>query len=303
MRPLIPVWTKQHTYLAILLTHAAVGIAILTHAQDAWSAIIIAILFLLTAILGLAFDVAIGLVAGITSAALSLALHHSGVLSNNGVLSSVSFLTGFIHAFFFTTTAIAASRIATQYRPVKKDTALHSLAPPFLIDRETGLILLEAEFDRFKRHHRPFSLIRLSVNIPQPNEFSQEQQTAMLQAVARTISSILRVNDVPFVYCANSIVAILLETDAEGAFHLLHRFNRGVSQAKFKSSTDALWISLHDHAHVLSQVVLLREGNARVSDFLQELENAPFYCSEQLEEIEWKVNAQSDRHLVEARLQ
>ena len=231
MNRLIPVWTDTHTRALLIVVHVAVGIAVVTQGSggggDLWFSLIVASLFVLTVIVGLAFDWLIVLATGFACATLLFFLRPPATYP-----AHVAFSGGLLSAFFLVSSGMAAQFAGDRTRrmdaPPSQDSAPSppgAGAPVFgslgLLRGALGELRLEEEIDRARRYGRPLSVGRVLMDYRQG--IAAEEREGATQAVTRIFESTLRLTDVAYAYEAHDIVAILPETDEEGAWLFLSR--------------------------------------------------------------------------------
>ena len=238
MNRLIPVWTDTHTRALLMVVHVAIGIAVVTQGGggDLWFSLIVASLFVLTVIVGLAFDWLIVLATGFACATLLFFLRPPATHPNQ-----VEFSGGLLSAFFLVSSGMAAQFAGDRTRrmdaPPSEDSAPSppgAGAPVFgslgLLRGDLGELRLEEEIDRARRYGRPLSVGRVALDYREG--IGADEREGAGRAVTRLLESTLRTTDVVYAYVGTGgIIAIFPETGEEGAWLLLSRIVDGTVDA------------------------------------------------------------------------
>lgn len=228
----IPGWTDRHSLVALpavlALVAAAAGVAegrieglLLVGAAAAVFAI------------GLAGDAWVGLIVGLGAAALVIFVRQAagswvpGAFALAAVESAALIGTGWAAG-----RAGSGLRVARAFGTHDGDEAGAVFGSIGMLPADLALVRLEEEVSRARSYRRPLSVAILAVETVDP-ELDADGRNEVFRAVARVAETMLREMDVPFLFAANRIGAILPETGGVAAAIATSRILEAVSTGGF----------------------------------------------------------------------
>ncbi|HEY0866706.1 MAG TPA: hypothetical protein VGE01_04990, partial [Fimbriimonas sp.] len=105
MSRLTPVWTEQHTRIALIVSHVAIGVVATVSPENIGLALLVSGLFVAAILVGLVFDLYVSVVAGILTGAVWFLLAHV-------TRSSPTSFTAAVGGTFFLVTAPIVANLA-----------------------------------------------------------------------------------------------------------------------------------------------------------------------------------------------
>jgi len=112
-----------------------------------------------------------------------------------------------------------------------------------LIKPAIGLLRLTEEEERSVRYRRPFALILVLVQAIPGTDWSQQEATEVMRAVAAGIKDTTRDTDIPFLAGSHKIAIILPETETTGANTVVNNiFNRMIATRYITHSGNSMLI-------------------------------------------------------------
>ena len=234
MSRLTPEWTKYHSLVALSMAPVAVGTSVAAWAEEFWLALAIALLLLLTAAVGLAFDPLLSLVVGLAGASGMVLLKQI-----SAAWTPERFLASLAEVVFFLAAAVVAGFVGQQLRRLISQTTtaveqpLQSPAVGSLgfLPSGPGEMRVEEELDRAKRYRRELSVLRVAVDVHPEQAADAAVRDGVVRAVGRLLESQIRIIDVPYADDENCFVAILPETSLNGALVLASHMVDAVANA------------------------------------------------------------------------
>ena len=209
-------WTEKHAVVAAAIVVCVVACLVGLLEPRPYQLVVAAIVAPV-AVVSLALDGFGGFLVGLIAAAALIAMKRVA-----GDWVSQGFWVAFAETGVLLLGGATCGAAGTRLRPRSPARALSSsgMDPVYgslgLLGYDAALARLDDEVDRAARHHRPLTLVRLSVEVT-----AEEGQKAALRAVARLLESRLRESDVPFAIAPDDLGAILPETNAAAAWEVI----------------------------------------------------------------------------------
>ena len=270
MNPLTPAWTKLHTCFVIVLVPTVLGVAVAAWGENFWWAITIAAIFALTAVIGLAFEPFLALIVGFAGAALMILLKQIA-----GRWEPGAFIASGWEILLLIATGLLAGGVGRRVEALvtSEARATESVeAPAFgslgLLRPEFGEIRLEDEIDRARLYQRPLTVLKVAIDLIPDQPLLEAEREGISRAVARLNESMLRVTDILFAYGEDCIVAILPETDLEGAWLHVSRVVDAVKNATFVVRPTGTRHAVKDYAYVHFAVVVFPDHGDSAAELL-----------------------------------
>lgn len=247
----IPGWTDRHTRVAVAgaLAFIAVGAAF---AEQPSQGLLLVAAAATVFILGLVWDSWVGIIIGLGGAAVVIFIRQWA-----GRWLPADFLLAAVQSAALVGTGWAAGTAGRMLRAPRGGNTDDGVrvAPAFgsigMLPAELALVRLEEEVARASSYRRPLSLAILEVESVEP-DLDEASRAEIFRALARLTETMLREIDVPFLFAADRIGAILPETGAVAAAVASGRILEAVSAGRFsdrrrqsrRALTDAVAVRL-----------------------------------------------------------
>lgn len=269
MSRLTPVWTEVHTLLLLALLPAFIGTVTAGAAESGGVALLVAGLFAVTVVIGLAFEPFIAIVAGFMSAGLSI-----GVKQLTGSWDDGTYVEQMTQIIMLIASGAAAgyagmyvNRLHDQ-RVIKVDAVTPVFGSTGLLNAELGEMRIDEEIARARRYKRPLSLLRVCVRIRPGVSLTEQQESDAYRAVARLQEGLLRDSDVPYAYAPYDVATVLTESDYDGAWQLVGRIIDASANATFVTRPSMTRRSVHDVANIHFAVATFPQNGASAGDLV-----------------------------------
>lgn len=224
----IPAWTERHTAVALAMA-AVAGTSLVGLLEAGPFPIVVAVVVAVVGVLALTVDGFGGFLVGLAAAAALIALkrvtgrwdHDAFWIST--VETAALLLTGSI-------VGAAGARLRPAARAGASAVALDPVYGSLgLLSFDAALARLDDEVDRAARHHRPLTVVRMSIEATGEGD----ERRAALRAVARLLETRLRPGDVPFAVTPDELGAVLPETTPGHAWEVLGSLVDAIRDATF----------------------------------------------------------------------
>ncbi|PPK95383.1 GGDEF domain-containing protein [Kineococcus xinjiangensis] len=253
-------WTERHSVAATALAAAGAAGVLGAGAPGALPLVVLAAV-LVTAVAALALDAFGGLVVGLAAAAAVTLAKQLGrawtpdVFGESLATTAVLLLLGW-----------SCGRLGRRLRQPPADPgAPRGEEPAFgslgLLTAEVAETRIDEEVARAGRHGRPLAVI-LVRTVLTDDALGPAARTKAHRTVARFLETLLGESDVPFALAADCVGAVLLETDADGAWDVLASILHSAADATFSDREGGRRLRLAETADVAAGIAVFPEDGA-----------------------------------------